>query len=369
MNKEDNIQNILNSNNLFNLILNSKKIKINFNDKSIKYGLFCNPNLFEIANYLLLHEKKYPNELEMLLEFGYIHNKKVFNLINEQFKRIKDLTLDTFGNIKTKDNIKISSLFYYKLNQEPDLNLNTLKKLENINKMIDDFHFTSITFNNGFSKNQVELIDNTYIIKKSTDNKDEYDFLKIMNNENISFISKLIKQENGFDYFSYFKGKTEKFVKEMNINKIKSIVGNLKIMNDISKKYLKDNEVYVHSDLSPLNTIFLNNKVIGIIDFDSIKIAEEYEDLIYIIWTWLNIGSHNRNDLKILDGIKEILNIYDANINIRNNFSDKIIEIMNERLKNTKENNSNYLRIKNWVNESKEFVFKYKDEIDKVSKK
>lgn len=36
---------------------------------------------------------------------------------------------------------------------------------------------------------------------------------------------------------------------------------------------------------------FKNNRPVGIIDWDSAAPGERWEDLTYILWLWINIGS------------------------------------------------------------------------------
>ncbi len=67
----------------------------------------------------------------------------------------------------------------------------------------------------------------------------------------------------------------------MSKESIIAITNELKVINTISKKYLTD-KVYVHGDLGTQNVVFNNSEIVGIIDWDSTFIGEEYDDFIYV---------------------------------------------------------------------------------------
>lgn len=359
------ISKILCAENIFKSLLKERQIPLNEINRGLvnNYGkgIFCNPLLYYVANYALLHEKEYPDQLKQLLEFGIQHNREVIEQLKKSHQEEDKFILDEKGYIKLGRTI-YGSMFFYKLDEQPDLSESNYRLLNDLNSIINDFKFGGLALNNGYSKSPVRL-ENGLIIKKTTANETEYRFFDDMKNKGLPFIPRLEKQENGLDYFSYFQGQTETMVYEQNPKRIKNIVESLKKLNDVSKSILGDEHVYVHDDLSPLNVVFNKDDVIGIIDWDGVKVGEEYEDLVYVMWTWLNIGSLTRDNEKIFEGVKNILEIYEADDNFKLDWADKMIEVMEKRLSKSDKAKNNYQRIFTWVRQSEIWVELYRDRI------
>jgi len=114
-----------------------------------------------------------------------------------------------------------------------------------------------------------------------------------------------------------------------------------------------------------MNITFDGEKLVGIIDWDTTKIGEDYEDFIYLLWTGLNIGDHLRDDEEIFKNMKELLKAYGATQSFKKSLADKMISVMNERLSKVDKNGLNYKRIFEWVGWSKVFVELYRERIGK----
>lgn len=56
-----------------------------------------------------------------------------------------------------------------------------------------------------------------------------------------------------------------------------------KLFKEAKRKYSFDNTLIIHGDMSPKNTIFHKDKVVGVIDFEVIKIAPRTSDLQYLV--------------------------------------------------------------------------------------
>lgn len=365
--KKDIIKKVISSKNIFKSMLKEKELDLNTHrketDEEAAKDLYCNPLLYAITNYILLHENKYPNEIRKLLNFGIDHNIKVIKAIEENHKEVNNLVLDEKGYIRSGASI-YGSLLFYKLNEQPDLMDSTSQLLSKLNWTINDLQFKSTHFNNGYSKSPVRL-ENGQIIKKTTDNEIEYRFFNDMEGEKFVFLPKLLEQKDGLDHFSYLEGQSESMVYEQSIKRIDGITEMIKILNDASKEILGDGKVYVHNDLSPMNVIFEGDEVKGIIDWDDVTIGHEYEDLIYIMWIWLNIGSWTRDNEHIFEGVKHILDVYGADKELKKNWADKMMKVMEARLAKTDKSESNYPRIFTWVRQSEIWVELYRDRITK----
>ncbi|WP_300367456.1 phosphotransferase, partial [Brachyspira sp.] len=140
-------------------------------------------------------------------------------------------------------------------------------------------------------KNNKIIFKGNKIYKIRSKNEKEYEFLKLMQNNNYNKVPRYYGYEDGYDIYEYIEGTTEQYIYMMPLEKIYQVLDALKEINEISKKHL-NGKVYVHNDLSSPNVVFDNKgKLKAIIDWEHCKIGEEHEDLIYIIWTWANIGA------------------------------------------------------------------------------
>lgn len=351
-----------NTKNILKNILKSKTLflnKVNRNfENTQKQGLFCNPLVEPLLNYAI---KVSENSLaKKILNVGILHNKEAIKCFENNYP---DKTYYNIGNdgLITCGASAYGSLVIYEIKEQPNVNVDVYNLMQQLNADINSFGAKSKPLLGGFSNNSLRVIDGK-IAKKSTNNEIEYQALTLFKNNNIEFVPVLEKQENGFDYFTYFPGETSTYVTYMDIDVTKELLLLLKKLNQISKKEL-NGKVYVHGDLWSANVVINNNKITGIIDWDSCHIGEEYEDIIYVLWTWLNIGDPLKDDEKTFIAVKKCLQAYSLDENLRKNWADKMIEVMENRLKSAPKESDNYKKIYKWVKESEIWVDLYRDRI------
>lgn len=111
----------------------------------------------------------------------------------------------------------------------------------------------------------------------------------------------------------------------------------------------KNDKVICHNDLSPCNTVFVKNEPIAIIDWDSASIGERWEDITYILWLWINIGSLKRDEIDILGQMKTALSFYGNVSGMTDHFADKLIWRMDKVIMDMDPKNYQYKRTKDWV--------------------
>lgn len=183
-----------------------------------------------------------------------------------------------------------------------------------------------------------------------------------------SFLSFL--QENGFKYSQRYLGRDEygRDIFEYIEGFVPDDIGNttprqlcefMKIVrqfHDLSMRFTRTNQVVCHNDLSPCNTVFADNMPVAIIDWDSACVGERWEDLTYIIWLWINIGSHDRANIDILGQMKAALFAYDVDVETREKFADKLIWRMDKVIAEMPPKNYQYEKSKDWVEFSKLWV-------------
>ena len=362
------IKAIISTKNIFNSLFNGKVISLADVNKGLhchdEKGFYVNNLLFNVANYLLMRGKEYPEQVKSFLMKAIELNKKSLAYFNEHFKNEVGVSINQEGFILVGQTL-YGNIVTTRLESQPDLPDQMLYLLNDLNQQIKDFNISSKPLLGGYSDGDTRL-ENGNLVKISTHNQYEYDFLKLMEQHQVSFVPRLLKQEKGYDYFSYIKGFVPGYIVKEPIEELISIVKALKTINMISKEALGNGKVYVHDDFSVINMVFdrkpnENNTLIGIIDWDTTKIGEEYEDLIYLIWTGLNIGDHDRNSESIFLDMKTLLKEYGPSKEMKTNWADKMIQVMDSRLKRSVK--QNYKRIFEWIGWSKVFVELYRDRI------
>lgn len=327
-------------------------LKTTTND-NINQKFFAHHLLYPILNFALLYPTNYEQQIFEILNFGIKHNINI----------AKQLSCDSImqnGNL-IKNDILIGRVVIYNVTEAINGNEKLFIKLNELNNSVKAIETKQLNLNGGYSGLSVRYI-NEVIEKERTFNKYEYDFLKLMEANGYSKTPKYLGLKNGKDIFSYINGETIPYTYEMNEKAIVAITQELKIINEISKKYL-NGKVYVHGDLGTQNVVFNNNEIIGIIDWDSTFIGEEYDDFIYIFWTWANVGNLQRNDDKMFELLKLMIDTYNPDAIFKSNFANKIMQRMERKLKNTPINSNTYKRIYDWVKWSEEWVKKYSDKI------
>lgn len=130
----------------------------------------------------------------------------------------------------------------------------------------------------------------------------------------------------------------------------------VKELHDVSSGFAPEGKVICHNDLSPCNTVFRNDIPVAIIDWDSAAFGERWEDLAYILWLWINIGSHQRNEIDIMGQMKAALSAYRADEQTLCGFADKLIWRMDKVIADMSPDNYQYERTKDWVEFSKIWV-------------
>lgn len=118
--------------------------------------------------------------------------------------------------------------------------------------------------------------------------------------------------EQGREILSYIEGEVPNGDK-ITLPQIITCVKVMRQFHDIaSLSTLKqDHETICHLDFAPWNVIFKDHEFVGIIDFDDSRPGKRVDDLAYLIWTFLDLGTSNESDNKQLSSMKEICKAYD----------------------------------------------------------
>ena len=366
--EEENLALVLRSPNILKSILSHQEYKISDlnnrmaqvkNDFVVK---LANPYIQPLLAYALAHCDRFLSEAKQIVHYGIDYNwqiKKDFEShpelaycrINEKGTILDGLTI--YGNIIT---YKTETQTNY------DHQLETLLRM--LNDSINDLQFLDKPQVEGLSSKAVR-VENGNLLKTHSDNKEEFEFLEKAAQYNLPFIPKVINIGEKYDTFTYFPGQSFTYSQDIPMPIIQQVMEAIKKKDEISREMLGDGKVYVHGDLSPRNIIFNQGKLIGIIDWDSTHIGEESEDLIYAIWQWINIGYINRNSNELYDRFKQVLGFYAPSKELKANFADKMIAVMDKALLGTPKDSPNYQRVFEWVGWSKIWVELFRDQITK----
>ncbi|MCX4312779.1 MAG: phosphotransferase [Clostridia bacterium] len=341
------LQAILLSKNIFNYLLTE-----HIRDNEIRY-FYAHQLLYPLLNFALLYPAVYERQICEILNFGIKHNLDIAT-------RLSCDSIMQNGDLMQNDRL-IGRAVVYNAAEAINGNEKLFIKLNDLNSSIKAIETKQLNLNGGYSGLSVRYIDGV-IEKERTYNECEYAFLKLMETSGYSKTPKYLGIKNGKDIFGYIKGETIPYTYEMNEKAIVAITQELKIINGISKQHL-NGQVYVHGDLGAQNVVFDNGEIVGIIDWDNTFIGEEYDDFIYVFWTWANVGNLQRNDDKMFDLLRAMIDTYNPDEIFKSNFANKIMRRMERKLENTPIRAKTYNRIYEWVKWSEEWVKKYKDKI------
>lgn len=367
LNDEEIIKSLLNNEGFITSVLKkSEKIRlrnINIGLQSDRYGYFVSPLITILINYGLMHIDIYENTIISLLNLSVELNRKVINYfkmnISEGFRNAK---LDRSGLIREGRTI-VGAVANYVIENPVDLSPKINNLLQKLDDELNEVAFSGKHLTGGLSDKQVR-IENGKLIKKHSNNKIEYEFLKFMESVGYDKVPKIIEiNKNEKDIFTYIPGNTAKYVFEMSEEEIKEVLLELKRINNLSKDKFEKDKVCVHGDLSPQNVVFKDKKLVGIIDWDSCYIGPEYYDFIYVFWIWCNVGKYGRDNEKLFCKLKKMLEIYGADSIFKHDFANKIRQVMESRLKNIDRSDNSYERIYQWVKWSEVWVDLYEDKI------
>jgi len=209
--------------------------------------------------------KERNNLVIKILNFAWDFNQKqVENLKNIISKKnLLDLNLDENGFVSNQEQV-YGNFILISLNVLPDISDEFFKLISEINHLVDELKFNKRFFTDGFSASLV-YNQNKKVFKEISNNQIEYQCLTFLNENKFPYAPTYYGQENNNDIFAYFEGKTSYFIEEMPLSSTIQVAKCLKEMHQLCKPKLQG-KVYVHDDLSPMNVIFKDQKLVGIID-------------------------------------------------------------------------------------------------------
>lgn len=321
-------------------------------------GYFVNPLLSHLLNE---HIDCFMGHEGLLLHILWDATKTNKKVIDELHKHeLIDLSLLTNGVLKDGGDI-IGSLYTCNIDKPIDFSSDAKHTIEELNQQINEVKFNQKVLTGGYSKKEQKLKDGK-LYKKASHNQIEYEFLNKMREIGFKQVPVYYGQEDGFDVFSYIEGNTRLFVSDSPMEEIRQVVETLRKIHDLTRNP-QDGTVIVHGDLSPMNTVFKDGLLQGVIDWDGCAYGQDYEDFVYVFWTWANVGDPLRNDEHLFEVLLKMLRWYGASDSFKEGFYQKLMETMENRLKDKEPLDEDYERIRGWVRYSETWVVLYRERI------
>lgn len=163
---------------------------------------------------------------------------------------------------------------------------------------------------------------------KEKDEKSELivSFLKSLEHSNFTKFGRLVKEDTKYLIYEYIEGFVPDNIGRTNDNHLYEAIKILREYHDSVSKLSNNKELLMcHGDLTPNNMVFVEGKPIAIIDWDSIYMGHKYEDLAYVIMTWLDIADPYRQFKDSIDVINKSIQVYGAGSDFRQNFMEIMI--------------------------------------------
>jgi len=224
------------------------------------------------------------------------------------------------------------------------------------------FHEPSIELSGGRTTEGVVKIADT--VRRPHKDTSDYanEVLTFLRGNNFSYCPEFLGiDESGRNTYTYIDGFVPDDIGNTTIEQLCTFMKIVREFHDRSTIFLNSTDkVLCHNDLSPCNTIFLNKEPVAIIDWDDVSVGERWQDLVYIIWLWINIGSHKRDEIDVIRQMKKALFSYGADEHTKTDFADKLIWRMDKALAETPITGRHYAKIKDWVEFSKLWVIENK---------
>jgi len=146
----------------------------------------------------------------------------------------------------------------------------------------------------GRTATEVVRIDNT--VRRSVGPNSEFSHavLKLLEEKEFGHAPRFLGiDEKGREILTFIKGKVHHGEMNWTDAQLIKVVQMLKDFHDATagSELTEGSEVVCHNDMAPWNTIVENDVPIAFIDFDDVSPGNRADDLAYMIWTFLELGS------------------------------------------------------------------------------
>ena len=371
-NKKEFVRTVLTSGKVLQKMLSSKEIPIkDANRGLVSYGYdfddvsFINPLLM-----LLLQEAVNQGNytyIKQIVDFGRDFNKKQLQFIHERLseKQLKNIRVDDIGYL-SDGRTKIGNLLVYGEPIDPTLPDRIKILLNELTDQKEELELLpEIDYDGGVHKG-FKIVDNKYVLRKSSNNPDEYEMLRYMKSKGFSKVPEFYETKDGVDKLSYIQGETFKYKQGRTDEKLDSLICFLREFHGICEQKLGKGKVYLHGKYDNEDIVYDGENVKAVINWDNCYIGNPYEDLVEIIFEWTDISSYIRRNDRVLRSIREILKIYRGDETCESGFAQIMKDCMEKKLERIDKSANNYSWWYETIKHAETFVDLYESELNNL---
>ena len=169
----------------------------------------------------------------------------------------------------------------------------------------------------GRTATEVVRIENTVRRSVGPNSNFSHALLKLLEEKGFGHAPRFLGiDEKGREILTFMEGEVHHGEMNWTDDQLIKVVQMLKDFHDATagSELTEGSEVVCHNDIAPWNTVLENDEPIAFIDFDDVSPGNRADDLAYLIWTFLELGSEVPGSVQA----KKIQRISDAY-----GFSDK----------------------------------------------
>lgn len=332
-------------------------------DEDVQEGLFANPILQKLLERAI--EEKLFDIAKNILHYAQQFNSQQIEYLKEnKIIKEKDVRFDEIGNIVI-GHTKKGNMINYGKPIDPTMPKEIILGLKKLQQQIEEIKYIPEVLENGLLALKARIVDGK-VLKKSSQNKVEYEMMQFMQENKFAMVPKYLGTEGDIDIFSYIDGKVSEYPRAIGADALIEVVKFLKEFHRISQEKLGYGKTYVHGDLNTKHLVFNDGKLVGVIDWESCYIGNVEDELIDLIFEWTDISSYIRSNEQVYETIKNILEIYQADDELIASFSDKMKNRINNRIKNLSKDIPNYEYMYETLHHALTFVELYKEKLDSM---
>lgn len=153
----------------------------------------------------------------------------------------------------------------------------------------------------GRTATEVVRIENT--VRRSVGPNSEFNhaLLKFLEEKSFGHAPRFLGiDEKGREILTFMEGEVSHGEMNWTDDQLVKVVQMLKDFHDATagSEFAKGKEVVCHNDIAPWNTILENDVPTAFIDFDDVAPGNRADDLAYLLWTFLELGSNVSADVQ-----------------------------------------------------------------------
>lgn len=183
-------------------------------------------------------------------------------------------------------------------------------------------------------------------------------FLKFLEEKGFNYSQRFIGMDNkNRCVYSFTKGFVPKEIGETNTNQLYQFIDIVNSFHSLSKEFQNENKTYCHMDLSPCNVVFdKTNKPMCIIDWDGVECTNRLEDICYVLWLWINLGSLDKDNKLKINELVDAINYWHLTKEEHSKLKNAFLNRMQKVIDNLPKDNYQYSRTSDWVKYSKKWI-------------